>query len=317
MKKILYTIPLLALPLTALAHVRWFAEEKIPVRAYSLSDSPVLIWIAIAFILIMIGIYLEKIIKIPKWFHELTEKFAPYALSIASIGFGLSFLIFSYNGFIFAPNLLANGYTDLLIIIQALAGIMILLGLYERVGGLLLIIIFILGINRFGFLEMIDALEIVGFALYAIIVGRPKFKIVDIELFGKLRHKIHPYGLALLRVGTGLNLIILGFSEKILAPSLTADFLSTHSWNFMQKIGFESFTNYWFAFSAGSVEIMFGIFLLLGLVTRITTFTLAIFLIITLVLLGPIELIGHLPHFSIAIVLLILGSGTKLKLIRS
>lgn len=317
MKKILYTIPLLALPLTALAHVRWFATEKTPIKAYSLSDSPVLIWIGISILLIAIGIYLEKKIKVPNYFHKFTEKYAPYVLSMASIGFGLSFLIFSYNGFIFAPNLLANGSTDLLIIIQALAGLMILLGIYERVGGLLLIILFILGINRFGFLEMIDALEIVGFALYAIIVGRPKFKIIDIELFGKLRHKIHPYGLALLRVGTGLNLIILGFSEKILAPSLTADFLSTHSWNFMQKIGFESFTNYWFAFSAGSVEVMFGIFFLLGLVTRITTLTLAVFLVTTLVLLGPIELIGHLPHFSMAIVLFILGSGARFKLIKN
>lgn len=314
MKKFLYTIPFLSLPLTALAHVKWFAEEKIPVKAYSLSDSPVLIGIALSVLLIAIGIYLEKKIRVPNWFHKFTEKYAPYVLSIASIGFGISFLIFSYEGFVFAPNLMANSSTDLLIIIQAIAGLMILLGIYERIGGLLLIILFILGINRFGFLEMIDALEIVGFAFYAIIVGRPKFKIADIDLFGKLRHKVHPYGLALLRVGTGLNLIILGFSEKILAPSLTTDFLSRYDWNFMQKIGFESFTDYWFAFGAGTVEIMFGVFFLLGFVTRITTITLAIFLITTLVLLGPIELIGHLPHFSIAIVLFVLGSGARLKI---
>lgn len=314
----LFFLGLLALlPTTLFAHVKWFAEESIPVRPYAISDIPVMVWILVSIALIALGIYLEKKLKIPAWFARLNEKYAPYILSIASIGFGLSFLIFSYNGFIFAPNLLAHGYTDPLIIIQIVAGVMILLGIFERIGGLLLLVLFGLGVHRYGSVEMMDTLEMVGFAFYALIVGRPKFKIIDTNAMTKIRHEVHSYGLALLRVGTGLNLIILGFSEKILSPSLTADFLSKYHWNFVQALGVESFTNYWFAFSAGVVEVMFGVFFLLGLVTRLTTVILAVFLVTTLVLLGPLELIGHLPHFSIAIVLLLLGSGARLKLINN
>jgi uncharacterized membrane protein YphA (DoxX/SURF4 family) len=226
-----------------------------------------------------------------------------------------AFIIFSIKGFIFAPNLPALGNVGYLMLsIELVAGILILLGFYERIGGLLVLVLFILGINQYGGVEMLDTLEMVGFAFYIIIIGRPKWKMRDWNFVKHFSHKIHAYGLPILRVGTGLNLIVLGFTEKILNPSLTDNFLSHYNWNFMQKLGFEGFTNYYFGFSAGVVEVLFGLFFLLGLVTRTTTIALAVFLVTTLYLLGPIELIGHLPHFSIAIVLLVLGSGTRLVL---
>ena len=67
-------------------------------------------------------------------------------MSIASIGFGFAFILFSINGFIFAPNLEAVGdMGKLMLSIQAVAGVMILLGFYERVGGFLIALLFILG----------------------------------------------------------------------------------------------------------------------------------------------------------------------------
>lgn len=309
-----FLLTFFSLPSLALAHVKWFAKEEEAVRPYQLTDLPVVLAIILSVIVVNIGIFLEKKLDTPKWFDIFLEKVAPFALSLASVGFGLAFLIFSFNGFIFAPNLTPHSLLgERLILLQALAGAMIFLGIYERIGGLLLIALFGFAIKEYGFLEMMDTLEMVGFAFYAMIVGRPKWQLIDIKAFTTLIHKLHPYGLPLLRVGTGLNLIILGFSEKILNPSLTANFLEHYHWNFMQLLGFESYSNYWFAFSAGVVEALFGVFFLLGLVTRTTTIVLAGFLVTTLYLLGPIELVGHLPHFSIAIVLLVLGAGARLR----
>jgi uncharacterized membrane protein YphA (DoxX/SURF4 family) len=309
-----FLLTFFSLPSLALAHVKWFAEEKETVRPYELTDLPVVLAIILSVIVVNIGIFLEKKLNTPKWFDRSLEKVAPFVLSLASIGFGLSFLIFSYYGFIFAPNLIPESLLgERLIWLQALAGAMIFLGIYERIGGLLLIVLFGFAIKEYGFLEMMDTLEMVGFAFYAMIVGRPKWQLIDTKSFTTLIHKVHSYGLPLLRVGTGLNLMILGFSEKILNPSLTANFLSSYNWNFMHTLGFEGFTDYWFAFSAGAAETLFGLFFLLGLVTRTTTIALAVFLVTTLYLLGPIELIGHLPHFSIAIVLLVLGAGARLR----
>lgn len=310
----LFLISLFSLPALTFAHVKWFAQEKETVRPYALTDLPVVLAIILSVIIINIGIFLEKKLNTPKWFDTFLQKTAPFVLSLASIGFGLSFLIFSFNGFIFAPNLLPESLLgERLILLQALAGALIFLGIYERIGGLLLIVLFGFAIKEYGFLEMMDTLEMVGFAFYAMIVGRPKWQLIDTKSFTTLIHKVHSYGLPLLRVGTGLNLMILGFSEKILNPSLTADFLEHYNWNFMHALGFEQFTNYWFAFSAGVAETLFGLFFLLGLVTRTTTLALAVFLVTTLSLLGPVELVGHLPHFSIAIVLLVLGAGARLR----
>jgi uncharacterized membrane protein YphA (DoxX/SURF4 family) len=314
-KMFLFSFLLLS-PFVTFAHVKWFATPEKDIPFYKITDPNVILAILLGLLIIGFGIYLENKLKVPNRLNASIQKWAPKVLSIASIGFGLAFIIFSLQGFIFAPNLPAVGAMGAsMLALQFLAGIMILLGLYERVGGLLIILLFILGINEYGMYEMLDTLEMIGFAIYVIIIGRPKWKIRDTNLIEPVTHPMHSYGLPILRAGTGLNLIILGFTEKILTPSLTDNFLSTHNWNFMQSLGFEGFTNYWFAFSAGSVEILFGIFFLLGLVTRTTTICLAIFLATTLVLLGPVELVGHLPHFSIAIVLLVLGAGSKLVLV--
>lgn len=315
MKKIIYALGILAgiTPLIAQAHVKWFAEDLNHVQPYSLSDVPVLISIALGIGIILLGFYLNKTLSVPHWYKRLVQRYAPHVLSIASIGFGISYLIFSYMGFIFAPNLQAVGTIGTtLLLIQAVAGIMILLGFFERAGGLLLIILFVLSIKVYGFTEMMDAFEMLGFAIYAVLIGRPKWKIKESLSMSTLTHTFHRYGVPVLRIGTGINLIVLGFSEKILAPGLTQNFLQTYEWNFMEKIGLSWYTDYWFAYSAGFVEMLFGIFLLFGLITRTTIIVLAVFLVSTLVLLGPLELIGHLPHFSIAAVLLVFGAGPAL-----
>lgn len=302
------------LPTLVSAHVKWFAEPTEVVRPYQFSDVPVIFSIIFVIGALLVGIFLEKKLTVPKWYTKLIQQTAPTILSLASIGFGLSFLIFSYSGFVFAPNLQVDtlGFGSLLLIIQAVAGLMILLGLYERIGGLLLIVLYVLAVREFGFMEMMDTLEMVGFAFYAMIIGRPKWKIAESDLLCKITHHFHQYGVSILRIGIGLNLIILGLSEKILKPSLTQDFLSKYDWNFMHNIGYTWFTDYWFAYAGGTAEILFGLFFLFGLVTRLSIVALAVFLITTLILLGPVELMGHLPHFSIALVLLVFGAGSRM-----
>ncbi|MCF7865406.1 MAG: DoxX family membrane protein [Candidatus Pacebacteria bacterium] len=307
----LFLLSFLSIPAIVSAHVKWFAKPVDYVRPYQIDDMPVIITLIVCLVAVCVGVYLDRKLTVPKWIGRFVSRWASAALSIASIGFGLSFIIFSLKGFIFAPNLPA---TPVLLVIQCAAGLMIFLGLFEKVGGFLLVVLFWLSMRQYGFMEMMDAFEMLGFALYAIIVGRPKWRIVDVHIFTNITHRLHAYGVPLLRVATGLNLMILGFSEKIMAPSLTQDFLNHYDWNFMHHVfGFEWFTDYWFAFSAGSAEILIGLFLILGLTTRITVIALAVFLVTTLTLLGPIELIGHLPHFSIAIVLLVMGAGARLK----
>lgn len=306
---------ILLVPVFVSAHVKWFAKPSGIVRSYEITDSWVIAWIIFSVLLVLFGIFLEKRINPPKVLVKNLPKIIPIIESLSGIGFGIALIIFSIKGFIFAPNLPAEGDLGIfMLVLQAVSGLTMLFGYYERVGALILLVLFTISVKIHG-VEMIDALEMLGFSLYLFIIDRPKWSIKKTTIFQKTANTLSVYSLPILRVFTGLNLIALGFTEKILAPSLAQSFLEHYHWNFMQALGLSIFTNYWFAFSAGVVEVLFGVFLVLGLVTRLTTIILAIFLGTTLVLLGPVELIGHLPHFSIAIVFLVMGSGSRFKLI--
>lgn len=317
MKKIIsFGLALLALfPALSYAHVKWFAEPVMDMRPYEITDKFVINWILITIAIVLVGLFLEKKTKTPVWLETKIPKWKDKILSISSIGFGLAFILFSAYGYVFAPNLEASGRMGLLLLgLQALIGLMFLLGIYARAGAVLLIGLFALATFKYGISNTVDATEILGIALFMLIAGRPKWRIIESLKIKEWFSKWSDYAVPILRVGTGINLMVLGFTEKILTPSLTQNFLANYHWNFMEVLGFASFTNYWFAFSAGMTEFIFGLMLLLGLVTRITTIALAVFLATTLYLLGPVELIGHLPHFAIAIVLLVIGSGSNLKL---
>lgn len=315
-KKTIFLGTLISLfsPILSSAHVKWFAVATEPVRPYQFTDWPVLAWLVVGLAVITLGFYLQKRIPVLSELERRISSLASTVLSLANIGFGLAFLLFTMNGFIFAPNLVPHDtFAFFLLGIQAVAGVMILVGWYERIGAVLIVALFTLCMKEFGVFEMLDTLEMVGFALYVLFVGRPRWHLSEWGWLRDLTHRLRVYSVPVLRVSTGLNLLVLAFTEKILAPELSQNFLSTHDWNFMQHLGFTWYSNYWFAFSAGAAEALIGIFLIMGLLTRLTTLALVGFLATTLVLLGPIELVGHLPHFSITIVLLVFGAGARLK----
>ena len=313
--KIWLGLVIFSLPTTSLAHVKWFAEEKNePVRPYQLTDVPILIWIVASLAMVSLGVFLERNLKLPQNISEKLKRLKPTVISLATIGFGIALLIFSFNNYIFSPNLVTVGqFGFILLLIHAVVGLLLVLGLNVRIASLFIIGLFGLSLVNFGW-GAVDSLEILGLGTYILITGRPKWRIAESQYLANAFENYQKLALPLLRITLGINLITLGFDEKILAPALALNFLNGHDWNFMAKLGMAGFTDYWFAFSAGASEILIGVFLVLGLVTRLTIIALATFLVITLFLLGPIELIGHLPHFAIASILLVAGSGQfKLK----
>lgn len=307
-----YILPLVLffLPLTTFAHVKWFTEAGIATPAYSFTNWQVWVWIMATAAVVFIAYKLEGKFKAP----HIPEKFKSTVLTLADIGIGLSFLFFSYHGFVFAPNIVVDGALGQgLLILQTIIGLCYVFGFYTRVAALGLIVMWFGGLFHYGWLEIMDTLEILGFGIYGVLAGHPTWRLKESQTLKKATEKFSMYSLPLLRVFIGLNLIGLGLGEKILRPDLGLAFLSQYHWNFMEHLGFV-FSDYWFVFSAGAAEMLIGILLVLGLLTRTTMLILSGFLITTLILLGPIELVGHLPHFSLAVVLLLLGSGPRLKI---
>lgn len=323
MKKFFVLISVFALliPFFASAHTKWLVNpsDTSLVRHYQWTDGPVIIWLAVVFIIIAIGVLLEYVVPSPRKFsHPFFDYIDPIVISLFSIMTGIGLIVFSILGYVFAPPLVPTSLFGYIIIgIQACIGLGLVLGVFVQTLSLALIILYLLAIFYFGIQNTIEALEIPGIALMLLLSVRSHWVLFSSEWLEVLVKNLREYAVPLLRIFVGFNFIVLGFSEKILRPELGVAFLSEHHWNFMQILGFQNFTDYWFVLSAGVVEALFGLVFVLGIVTRINAFVVFCFFIPSFIMLGSIEIFGHILYFATLMVLMVFGSGNKLKLLPS
>ena len=80
----------------------------------------------------------------------------------------------------------------------------------------------------------------------------------------------------------------------------------------MQMLGFAEYNDLLFVFSAGLSELTFGILILLGIGTRFVILSVSCFFLLTSVLLGLHELVGHVPIVACCLVLFSLGGGESI-----
>lgn len=313
----MFIILLLALlPSVALAHTRWFAPVEIPPIV---SDEPTVlyltVWALLAAVIVATGIYLEKrgLLQLA-FLHPRRDHAFPRAASTFSMIAGAFFLIAGTHGYLFSPNLtIESGIPYTLVVLQILIGIAFLAGVYARVAALGLVLLWLASFSAVGVVAMLENVWVLSTALFILIVGSDYFSLVPWRPLAHLTRRYHDYALPLLRIGTGVTLLVLGFSEKILHPEFGINFLAQHHWNFMQLLGFEWFSDYLFTLSAGAVESLIGLIFILGLVTRLNALVLATFFAIPMFILGPIELAGHLPHFAAVVLLFLFGGGKHFK----
>jgi hypothetical protein len=84
-----------------------------------------------------------------------------------------------------------------------------------------------------------ENLLLFSIALYFFIKNSPE----DSKIFRLNKHAVE-----ILRVGTGICLIVLAFTEKLAYPELSLAFLQAHHWNFMQPF-FPNFSDSLFVLS--------------------------------------------------------------------
>ena len=310
--KMLAVLPLL-IPAVVSAHTRWFAEGELP--AYSTTEPTAIylsIWAVVIISIIIISAFLHQrnLLRLG-WLRPTAEHAYERAASTFAMVAGAFFLIAGTHEYLFSPNLTPEaGIPVLLIYLQILIGLAFLVGVATRMSAILL---GLLWLSVFFFAGTVAALEdiwVLSTAAFIAVMGNDYFSLVSFSVLRKKLEPYKPYALSFLRLGTGATLVVLGLSEKILAPEFGINFLAQHDWNFMQLLGF-NYSDYLFTLSAGSVEILFGLIFILGVVTRLNALIIAVVFTIPLFILGPIELAGHLPHFAAVVLLLLFGNGGK------
>ncbi len=315
--RFLFALALIILPVSAHAHTRWFADGALP--AWSTTEPTTLyltMWALVAAGIVAVGTWLQKrhLFQLEFLKPQASHAFER-AASTFSMVVGAFLMIAGTHEYLFSPNLSHEaGISMVLIMFQFVLGLSFLLGVFARVSALLLGGLWLLSVFAIGIVPMLEDIWVLSSAAFIFIMGNDYFSIMKVRALAHLAKPYHSYALPLLRLGTGATLLVLGFTEKILHPEFGINFLRQHDWNFMQLLGF-NYSDYLFTLSAGSVEALFGLIFILGIVTRLNALVVAIFFTIPLFLLGPIELAGHVPHFAAVVLLLLFGAGDYWKLV--
>lgn len=308
---LLFLLPIffLLLPFWADAHTRWFAEGEIPRVT---TNEPTEIYLILCFstvaVIIFVGLFLEKKKKfLLSQIGEISSHSFNRAAATFTMIAGSFFVIAGTHEYLFSPNLTVEmGVPISLIVGQLLIGLMFLLGIYARIASVLLAFLWCAAIPFVGLEPLIEDIWVLSIIFFIMIMGNDYFSLISVKSLKEITYRYRSYALPILRIGTGITLIVLGFTEKILRPELGLNFLAQHDWNFLASFGV---SDYLFVLMAGATESMLGLLLLLGILTRLTAFITAIIFSIPLFILGPIELTGHLPHFAAIIMLIIFGAG--------
>lgn len=318
MNKLLLTAFIFLMPILASAHTRWFAEDDLPL--FITNEPTVLylsVWAAVVVTVVLIGmIFHQRNILRLEFLRPVSAQAYERAASTFAMVTGSFLLIAGTHEYLFSPNLTPEtGIPYVLIVIQIAIGLAFMLGIATRTFALVLGLVWITGFYYAGLIASLENIWILSTAAFIAVMGNDYFSLISFSYF---RDKFAPYknyALSFLRLGTGTTLIILGLSEKILVPAFGINFLEQHPWNFMQMAGLP-YSDYLFVLSAGSIELLFGLVFVLGIVTRLNALVVAIVFTIPLFILGPIELAGHIPHFAAIILLLFFGSGGHFLFVR-
>lgn len=315
MKYLKYIVALFSIiPAITYGHVKWFVQESVePIVSEPATPQYIAMAAVACALAVVVGYHLDTYVTKKFWNkRHWSERVKEIMTSVFGVVVGLYFIIASYSGFVFSMDLNHFGpYLTPLLVAQALVGACYLIGFAVRISSILLIAVWLFGFIVIGPLHMLEAFWVLGAGLFGLIYGRSHFAVKNF-IGDRFFKRYEPYALPLIRVITGLDLIVLGFSEKLLHPELALNFLSMYNWNFFNHLGFEWFTDYMFVFLAGTVEVIFGVILVLGIVTRINALIIGVIFTIPIIMLGPVDLIGHMPHFGVVIMLILFGSGDKL-----
>ncbi len=313
-QKIIIFVPILLLSIVSFvsAHVKWFVDtEKVIGEShnqtpfYYLSSKEVIIWAIISIIVVLVFSILDRIIREPKKLLSFGEK---YEVIIDRVAQGVLGLFLVTVGVIWKVVLIpefpvTDSLSALLASIEIALGVMFVIGMYPRMASCALIILYTTLLFKVGPEAFFENIMLLTLAFYFLIKHSPK---------GACLNKLNKHAVEIVRIGTGISLIIMAFSEKLSYPELGLSFLDVHNWNFMYNFGLTWFTNNLFVLSTGFAEMIFGVIFILGYLTRINTVLIASFFaasVITMaVQFGQWE-VEDLVVYSAAILFIFYGHG--------
>ena len=262
---------------TASAHVKWFVDSDEVIKEshnavpfYYLHSTEVIIWSIISILVVLVFSILDRIIPPPKKLFIFGLKHDRGIDRAVSIVLGLYLVCISLIwNIILIPDIPVASLTTFgLLIVQLTLGILFILGVGIRTASMGVILLLGYMTYRVGLLELGENLLTASIVVYLYIRHSPKRSIIG---------RLDNHSVEIVRIATGISLIVMAFSEKLMYPELGLSFLQVHHWNFMYNLGLTWYSNELFVLSTGFAEMIFGVIFILGYLTRINTVLIASF----------------------------------------
>jgi uncharacterized membrane protein YphA (DoxX/SURF4 family) len=302
-----------------LGHVKWFTDpEKHPTVWSLLLTLPVLAAIAIALAAAGLAFAIERRFPEPRLMKRL-ERFARIAPTVLGAHVGIALLVSALLGILFSPNLHPNDEPigRAILVVEAMCGFMLLLGFATRAGAVLLTLLGIVAMQPFTVESILENVHFLGIALFFFIVGRGPFSLDRIRgAKAPVKAADAPaWALTLLRLCLGFAIAFSAFTEKLLDPALAQALLSERPYlNPVRSIGIGDPQ---FTYLAGLTELVIGVVIMSGQLTRPVMAIGAVIFTITVPFFGWTEFLGHLPFYGIMFVLFLAPSADSSTVRRS
>lgn len=298
-----YLVLLTALPLTSSAHEVYVltpeeveALEKLPPISFldilTANINDTIIWGLIVGLIIVSVFIISISVKLEDRFDKYLVKLKRFAPFIARVTVGLGFLTCAYHNALFGPELpfpsIYGQWSLLVQITFAVLGVFMILGLYSRIAGLTSLALFAIAFFREGS-YMFTYVNYMTEFLVLILIGGHKYTVADTKhvwwkitkTLNYLAVKYGEFAFLILRVGFGTSLIYAAVYAKILHNQLSIAVV-----NEFDLISVFGFPAEFIVFGAGIIEILLGIFFILGIEIRFTAIVLNIFLTLSLFYFG-------------------------------
>jgi len=288
-------------------HVKWFTDPSRHPTDYSLLLTfPVIAAFAVAALAIGAAAYVQRTVREPRVFRAL-ERFAWLGPLALGVHVGVALIWAATLGILFVPSLRVerDELGVALLVVEGLCAVLLLVGFGTRVAAVALALLGVVAMMPFNFESILEQVHILGIAIFLFITGRGAVSID--RLFRQQKalpvREAPAVALTLLRICMGVGIAFGALTEKLLDPALANALLTDRPYlNVVAGIGV---SNGQFAYIAGLTELVIGLVIISGQLTRPVMAVGAVIFTITLPFFGWLELLGHLPYYGIMLTLFI------------
>lgn len=287
-------------------HVRWFVEKSTTSESFSLD-------VLSALIVFGASLFCLACYAVNRYFAETSIVHRPLSIkgmewSILKACLSIMLIGNIVSDIFIAPNLIDIEFNESYGLV-AQAALVVALAFGETIFAAVLAVVLMILLYVFGFALAIDyAVEFIAVAISFAMIGYYSHwhsGKVDKEVLFKNAGVI-------LRIGVGLQLIVLAVHNKLIDPNLALGFLAQYpEFNLMTLIGITQYTDLHFVLSGGMAELAFGLMLTFNIASRLVSCCVFGCFFLTSIVLGLHELLGHIPILACLVVMIVNG-GAKL-----